>query len=169
MTTKRSLPKTPSESTELTSLPKIEPPSPLKFPTFAELVELEQNQPPTTGRRKMNDLFDGVLGDVTLLLADFQDHPEKYGKETHGLLEQLMSGSTSIEQLSASERRLLNLATFDYYQAVPRKQPDHPARAAATPQLTRRQRRIKQKAERPRPRPGIDVPVTELPAYWWMS
>lgn len=175
MSTRQSSPLTPSETTELLSLPVIAPPSPPQFPTFQQLVELERESqlstPATT--KKLNDLFDGMLGDLAPLLADYQVHPEKYGEETHVLLEQLTLGSKSLEQLTETERRLLNLATFDFYQAVPPKKPepvvkqtkeDDPADELETDELE------DVDAEKPEAHDlGAGVPVTELPAYWWLQ
>lgn len=157
------------------SMPSISPLLPLEppqFPSFKELVELdkdEQLQPQK--RRRILDLFDGTLGDPTPLVDDFQRHPEKYGTESHELLGQLASGTKSIEHLNDHERRILNLATFDYHQTLPPKKATDPikkvtAKMTGTP--TRRQR-IRRKVQKPKPRPGIDVPATELPAYWWLQ
>lgn len=168
MSIKRSSPPTSSDSTELVSLPKIEPLSPLRFPTFAELVEEDRAKQETSSvSRKLNGLFDGMLGDVTPLLADYQEHPEKYGKETHNLLEQLMSGSTSVAQLTTTERRLLNLATFDFFQQTPSKPKERQTAAPPARGAGRAARKVRE-SKRPGPRPGIDVPETELPAYWWL-
>lgn len=165
MSTKPSSEKPQLNTASLLSLKPLEAPTPPKFPTFKELVEEDKQDQLRPPLKKETDLFDGILGDLTLLVSDYQRHPEKYGIETHDLLEQLMHGSKSIEHLTTHERRLLNLATFDYYQSKPQKK-DHqktqkpPERRAATP------RKVPKKE---RPRPGVDVPVTELPAYWWLQ
>lgn len=174
MTTKPPSPSKPSSEFLREYLPELEAPSFPKFPTFAELVEAEQKSPPTTAPKKLNDLFDGILGDLTPLLSDYARCPEKYGEETHPLLEQLTSGSKSLEQLSENERRILNLATFDFYQVDP------PKKEAARPPLVKESsakdgleleeelRDEEPETQGPGPRPGIDVPETELPAYWWL-
>lgn len=156
----------------LPSIPNLLPPEPPQFPSFKELVELdraEQLQPQKT--RRLSDLFDGTLGDPTLLVADFQRHPEKYGEESQEFLGQLASGTKSIKHLTSHERHLLNLATFDYYQTPTPKPKVTTAQRAAT-KLTgkpTRRKRIRRKVQKPKPRPGVDVPVTELPVYWWMQ
>lgn len=178
MSTKKSSQLTPSEITALPSLPVIEPPSPPLFPTFQQLVDQERESLLTTpGRpKKLNDLFDGMLGDLAPLLADFQEHPEKYGEEVHELLGQLTLGSKSLEQLSESERRLLNLATFDFYQAVPKKAPEPLVKEAEAEldgdidEASDEEARAKTDAEKTEaPIPGVDVPETELPPYWWLN
>jgi len=173
MTTKK--PSSDTNSTaqslvKLPSIPSLQPPEPPRFPSFNELVSMdreEQLQPKKS--RRLLDLFDGTLGDPTLLAEDFRRHPEKYGKESHEFLEQLASGTKSVEHLNEHERRLLNLATFDYHQAPAPKKTDPIQRAAAASSKNGTGRRRVRRANRPKPRPGIDVPVTELPAYWWMQ
>jgi len=172
----------PSEITALPSLPKIEPLSPPTFPTFQQLVEADRVSQQSTSSvpKKMNDLFDGILGTLEPLLADFQENPEKYGEETHELLGQLTLGSKSLEQLSPNERRLLNLATFDFYQAPKPKPAEEPellvkeAEAEDEDTLDELEeeaveRLAAKNGEGRGPIPGVDVPVTELPAYWWLS
>jgi hypothetical protein len=168
MTTKQPLSEEPSTTTNLTSLqPPVAPPPP-QFPTFSELVELEAQEQATPKMRRLTDLFDGTLGDPTLLVSDYQRNPEKYGDEVKGLLEQLMQGSKSVERLTTSERRLLNLATFDYFQAPPLKK-EPPVTHGSNKGKPRPQAPRKAAPKREKPRPGIDVPVTELPAYWWLQ
>lgn len=152
-----------------TSLPPLETPQPPSFPTFTELVEEDLAQQETPRTKRLLDLFDGTLGDPTPLIVDYQKHPEKYGQEVHDLLEQLMQGSKSVEQLTKAERHLLNLATWDYYSAVPLKKdpPTTHGSNKARPKRPSRQRKVVPK--RAKPRPGADVPVTELPAYWWLQ
>jgi len=165
MNTKPSSEELPSSIVNLPSLKPLEALTPPKFQTFDELVEEDRKEQLHPQTRKEMDLFDGILGDPTLLVSDYQRHPEKYGAETHGLLEQLMQGSKSIERLTTHERRLLNLATFDYYQAVP------PKKEVPKPTKTPDRRAAKQREapKKEKPRPGVDVPVTELPAYWWLQ
>lgn len=147
----------------LVELPSIQPPMPPAFPTFSELVEEEAKKTPTM-RKKLTDLFDGTLGDLTPLVSDYQRNPEKYGAEAQELLEQLMHGCKSLERLNQSERLALNIATMDYHQpSRPKPAPAKMAKRSAT--RSKKPRKAKKRAE---PRPGLDVPVTELPAYWWL-
>lgn len=176
MSTKQSSQHTPSETMAPLSLPAIEPPSPPQFPTFQQLVELDRESLQRTlaaPPRRLNDLFDGILGDLAPLLADYQTNPEKYGEETHELLEQLTHGSKLLEQLSANERVLLNRATFDFYQAVPPKKPVPLVKQAEAKDPADELEGAESEgadAEKPEaPVPGVDVPVTELPAYWWLQ
>ena len=161
MTTKLS----PTEDLSLTRLdplPELEPPAPLKFPTFQEVVDLEiQQQQMGTESRRLLDLFDGTLSDQTPLIDDFQRHPEKYGEETHELLGLLASGNKSVGHLTPHERRLLNLATLDFHQGPTQPKVPIPARQKATQKPARMK-------NAPRPRSRINsVPDTQLPAFWW--
>lgn len=156
----------------LTGLPSLPPPEAPRFPTFQELVDLEATTTKGTGNRHLSDLFDGTLGDQTRLVEDFQKNPDKYGEECHDLLQRLGSGNLSTDQLSPHDRRLLNLATLDYHQAVhPKKKPPEAGKAkGATSKGKPAQRTARfNKVQTEKPRPGIDVPVTELPAYWWLQ
>jgi hypothetical protein len=154
-------------------LPEVPPLEAPQFPTFQELVDLEATTTRETGSRRLSDLFDGTLGDQTRLVEDFQRNPEKYGEECHGLLRRLESGSSSVDHLSPEDRRLLNLATFDFHQTAPPKKPaTTPKKSPVSMQAKPRQRTgrfNKVRVETQKPRPGIDVPVTELPVYWWLS
>ena len=178
MNTKPKWPQEQSEITGLPFLPALEPPSPPAFPTFQQLAEADRaSPPPTSSVKKLNDLFDGILGTLDPLLADFQASPEKYGEETHELLGQLILGTKSLEQLSPNERRLLNLATFDYYQ-TPKPKPSatlvKEAAGNEDEELTdefdeEAEERAAENEKGRGPIPGVDVPVTELPAYWWLG
>ena len=182
MNTKRSSQQKWPTGMEPLSLPVIAPPSPLRFPTFQELVEADANPSPTSGtpKPKLNDLFDGILGTLDPLLADYQANPTKYGEETHQLLEQLIHGSSSLERLTTNERRLLNLATLDFYSATKPKAeaprlpaleaPEEEADGEAEDDHDEHEKNAHQDTKKPEaPVPGVDVPVTELPAYWWLQ
>lgn len=160
----------------------LELPSPPQFPSFQALVDedLKASQTPATLSKKLNDLFDGFLGTLDPLLADYQASPEKYGVETHDLLEQLIHGTKSLEQLSTIERHYLNLATFDFFgvakpKAEPPRRPvtepaDEEAEQEAEDEADEYEKTAGQDAKKPEaPIPGVDVPVTELPAYWWLQ
>jgi hypothetical protein len=160
MSTKKSLP-----STLLTSLESIRPPEPLLppvFPTLQELAieqEIQQRTPPT--RKRLLDLFDGTLGDLAPLLADFSLHPEKYGADQTQLLEQLASGSTSLEQLSPTDRLVLNLAVLDYNAPIVQK-------TAAQSKKPATQESSDYNDEEPEDQLD-DFVETELPAHWWLG
>ena len=156
---------------ELTKLPELQPQEAPRFPTFQELVDLDATTSKETESRRLSDLFDGTLGDQTRLVDDFQRHQEKYGEECHDLLQRLASGNLSVEQLSQNDRRLLNLATFDFHQAAPPKKAPTIKKPGTSMQAKPRRRTglfNKARVQTQKPRPGIDVPVTELPAYWWL-
>ncbi len=146
-----------------------EPPLPPVFPTMTELVleaQVEARKAPMT--RRLLDLYDGTLGDPAPLLEDFVQHPQKYGEEQAHLLEQLMSGSTSIPLLSKTERLVLNLAVIDYMAPVP----PTPAPVVKTAQKRSHDEdddeyELEKNGE-PETRAG-EMPETELPAHWWLN
>lgn len=149
----------------LASLESIKPPEqllPPAFPTMQELIleqEILQRTPPN--RQRLLDLFDGLLGDLAPLLEDFNLHPEKYGAAQTQLLEQLASGSISLEQLTKSDRSVLNLAVFDY--TTP---------AAPKPPAVTKQAKLADEDDEDydveEPEGQLDIVETELPAHWWL-
>lgn len=145
----------------------IRPPEPLlppTFPTLQELVmeqEIQQRTPPS--RHRLLDLFDGILGDLAPLLEDFNLHPEKYGVAQTQLLEQLASGSTSLEQLSPSDRLVLNLAVFDYSAPAVPAPPSQSKKASAEDDDDEGYENEEPESQ------SEDVPETELPAHWWLG
>jgi hypothetical protein len=148
----------------LTSLESIKPPEqllPPAFPTMQELImeqEIQQRTPPS--RQRLLDLFDGLLGDLAPLLEDFSLHPEKYGAAQAQLLEQLASGSMSLEQLTKNDRSVLNLAVFDYTTPAVPKPP------AATKQAAAEEDDEDYDIEEPEDQ--FDIVETELPTHWWL-
>lgn len=167
-TNERSLSKL-SIATAPKSLPPLEPPPPPHFPTLEEVVQLASEEVYQRPARRALGLFDGLLGDPTPMLEDFSRHPERYGAEGHDLLGRLLSGSTSLKQLSDEERRILDLATFDFMQN-PQPQGQTKQAQALKPMTSSVEtpKELRAKLEKQKPRPGVDVPVTELPAYWWL-
>jgi len=164
MTTKKPSSKASSPDINLPFLEPLEPLaplSPLTFPRFEDLVA-EDLKKQTTQTRKETDLFSGYLGDPAVLLEDFQLHPEKYGVETHELMGQLMQGSKSVEHLNPSDRRLLNLATVDYYQAAPAKPAEKKRQFTKSAGAQQRPSRIR------KPRPQRTARA-ELPDFWWLA
>lgn len=144
-----------SPSMELPFLKPLEPTSFPDFPTLAQLAEVPEQE-----AKKETSLFDGLLGDVGALHDDMVRHPEKYDRRTSELLTQLASGSLPPKNLTPEERRLLDMAVMDYAQA-PRPRAPGPARANQQPKKAPAKKRAD-------PVPGRDVPVTELPPYWWL-
>lgn len=144
----------------LAPLPSLVPPS---FPKFRELVNHSTFEvaPEAVPEARPQGLFHGLLRDnYEALHRDAADNPDKYTGEARELLLQLVQKSKDVRKLTSAERSLLNRATLDFASYVsPRtvqKAPPAPAR---------------KKAERPvppPPRPGVDVPETDMPAYWWL-
>lgn len=152
---------------ELPFLKPLSSPSFQKFPTLYELA----NETQQTQRPREVGLFEGLLGNPAVLYEDVLKSPGKYDERVSQVLAELTSGSKNLSALSTEERGLLDQAVLDYSQ-VSRKPVTPTPRASVSsstskekaPTRARKSRRTK--AEEPRP--GIDVPVTELPAFWWL-
>lgn len=169
MTTKQSSYSKPLKDLGIDSMNPPEPPSPPTFPTLQELAleaEIAARTPPT--RRRLLDLFDGTLGDLAPLLADFSLHPEKYGADQTQLLEQLASGSISVERLNPSQRLVLNLAVLDFLKATPLEEPPTRKTKQAAAESEDLDADESYKNEEPETQPG-ESPETELPAHWWLQ
>lgn len=156
------------DSSPTENLEPLAPLSPLSFPKFHELVnpktfEVARETGPAVSSQPQG-LFNGLLrDDFTVLYQDATENPGKYDEQTLGLLMQLVQGATKVRELTESERRLLDKATIDFASYVPpkpppRKEPPAPTRASSD----------KTPVSAP-PIPGIDVPETDTPAYWWLQ
>lgn len=158
------------------SLRPPEVPLPPSFPTLAEVVqeaEIAGRQQPM--HRRLLDLYDGVVGDLSQLLEDYYQSPQKYGEQQGELLERLASGSASLTELSKSDRLVLNLAVIDYLASTPEK-PVEQVKVANRAE-TRSEHEDSDgdenyedydKSKEPETRAG-GVPDDELPAHWWRS
>lgn len=169
MTTKQSQHYKLLKELGLDSMKPLEPPLPPVFPTLQELVteqEIAARTPST--RHRLLDLFDGTLGDLAPLLEDFSLHPEKYGVDQTQLLEQLASGSTSLELLNPSQRLVLNLAVLDFNCPVPNVEPVQQKTASKQDNDEDEvEENEEHKSEESEAQPG-EVPETELPTHWWL-
>lgn len=171
MTTKPSSSFKKLSAQAIESIRPLEPALPPAFPTFQEMVleDAIAARTPATSRRLL-DLFDGTLGDLAPLLADFNQYPEKYEAAQTQLLQRLESGSTSIEQLSQSERLVLNFAVLDYLTppVVKPPAPEPPLAKQAAAERDEWDDSDAYKNEEPGTQPG-ESPETELPAHWWLQ
>jgi hypothetical protein len=149
--------KSSSPDTELPFLRPLEPPTFPSFPTLKEMAEERER----AQKREETGLFDGLLGgNVGALYEDWIRHPDKYERRTSELLTQLASGSRSLKELTPEERRLLDSAVVAYAQAPALRRA--PRRALSQPKQARK------RTKRVEPVPGRDVPITEMPPYWWV-
>lgn len=144
----------------LTYAPKMEAsptfPGLPAFPTFEQLVQESQ----TPEQKRSPGLFESLLNNPAVLYEDFLKNPEKYDPALEKLLMELATGNKKLKGLSPEETTLLDRSTLDYAQATPKP----PAR----PSVPRPSIAESGAPKEEKPRPGIDVPVTELPAYWWV-
>jgi hypothetical protein len=133
-------------------------PSPPKFPSFAEVVKLEEAPKEQKGRS--SGLFDALIREVAPLYQETLEHPEKFTPEGTALVTELAAGTKRLATLTRTERELLDLATIDFAAATPKKKPRRaPPRPAPAP-------REPPKAELPIG--GVDVPEGTQDAYWWL-
>lgn len=101
---------------------------------------------------------------MEILATDALEGPEKYNAQAVVLLNEMLDGKKSTKSLTDEERRLLDQATLDFATYTPPKQAA-PLPARALPARVARESEGTEDAE---PTPGVDVPVTEAPAYWWL-
>lgn len=159
----------------LDSMKPLEPLLPPVFPTLQELAmeqEIAARTPPT--RQRLLDLFDGTLGDLAPLLEDFSLHPEKYGADQTQLLQQLESGSTSLELLNPNQRLVLNLAVLDFNSPVPFvESPQLPKTASGSSSDEDEEYSTEEESEEYKHKEpeaqSDEMPETELPTHWWLS
>ena len=128
--------------------------------TFELLVPHEVAEAP-----RPQGLFEALLKDhVEILASDAIEEPEKYNPQVISILREMLDGKKSSKSLTASERRLLDQATLDFATYTAPKPVVQPPRKELPA-------RVKQEesSEEGTPVPGIDVPITEAPAYWWLK
>jgi hypothetical protein len=156
-------------TTSSESLLRLEALPSLKFPKWDEIVDKKTFEvliPHELGEApKPQGLFSALLKDhVEILATDAIEEPEKYNPEAVELLNEMLGGKKSPQSLTDSERRLLDQATLDFATYTPRKQAV-PAPSRALPARAAKETESTEDAE---PIPGVDVPVTEAPAFWWL-
>lgn len=137
------------ESTDTTSLPSLEP---LSFPSFPSLVELAEETPV----KMEKGMFETFLNDPAQIYQDALSDPAKYEAGVLELSSSLLQGR-KLKELTPEEMRLLDRATLSFVQ-VPR----------TAPAPTKPRPQPKPVVVEEKPTPGVDVPMTELPAFWWV-
>ena len=143
-------------------LPSLKPQPFPKFPTFSELAGASVNEP--VAKPKETGLFEGLMGgDPRALFQDLVSCPHKYQPGTDTLLQQMLSGQKTPDNLTPDERLLLDHATLEYTQPsripveeepiIPMPKKDDPANYL--PELAD---------------DADDEPPTRGPmnAYWWL-
>lgn len=130
------------------------------FPTFSALtVEAGKLQPERT---KRDGLFAALLKDPRVLLQDLLDSPSKYEDGVASLLQDLVGGRRSLEDLSPAEMQLLDRAVLDYTRPI--KIPAPKPVPAPSP---RAQETKDRDVEYPM---GDKAPSLDgLEPYWWLK
>jgi len=131
-------------------------PSPPSLPSFVELARLDSTPPPPAGK----GLFEALVGDTLPLYQDSVEHPDKFSSEGIALLAELAQGGKKVSELSPEDKRLLDLATIDFANALP-KAKHLPLRRRAPPR--------EKPTETSDPIRGVDTPEEAPTAYWWLK
>lgn len=103
------------------------PPTPLRFPTFEELVVADREK--SDPRPNEVDLFPTLISDPTAIFQDLLVDPTRYEEGVDELLQLLVSGQRQWSDLDPDQKRLLNQSVLDY--ASPHTKPK--AQAPALP------------------------------------
>lgn len=157
-----------SQSWLTATLPKPEAPLPPVFPMLAaQLKTLEESALTPSARRPVADIFDGLLGDLGPILEDFSLYPQKYGALQSQLLERLASGSTSLMQLTPSEKQFLNLAVYDYAGPNPVDLPT-PKEAPLLEEKTEVPDELAEEEQELETEKSEALRDAELPTFWWV-
>jgi hypothetical protein len=166
----------PSQLSEMSGFPMLQPPLPPQPPTppvpirlktleeMASPVQLIDELPPA----KRGLFWDLLGGDHHALTADILEHPANYDPGLVSLAEDLLEGRRKMEDLTREEQHLLNRGTVDFAQfrttAQTTKAPPPP------PRKMRPSDETKVTEPPPIPEPSVDVPETPggMRPYWWL-
>lgn len=143
----------PGASALISLMPLPSPQTPT-FPRFSEVIgETARVEPP-----KKRGLFLDLVGRPEVLLHDYLDNPERYGQpELYPLLQDLVTGTKSLDSLTDPEMRILDAATVDFSQAkTPRKEQAKQETAPTRPVYNEPK--------------AVEQPdsLKDAPAYWWL-
>ncbi len=138
------------------SLAPLAPLKPKPFPNLFELASEDRQSQKVVSRQR--GLFEELLGRPEALFIDSLEFPEKYEEQTSRLLRSLVSGERRLEDVTAEEMALLDRATVDFASAPPPAKKVEQRRTAAP----------RREAAVAGPVAGEDVPLTELPPFWWL-
>lgn len=92
---------------------------PLPVSTYLSLVALAQSAPHTppvssASRPRGNGLFETLLGDPLVLYQEVLEDPNRFEDGVVELVQQLVSGATSLDALTSMEKDLLDRAVLDW-------------------------------------------------------
>ena len=158
------------------ALPWLQPLPPLPgltFPTVSELVEQELYSPTV----EVDDgLFSQLVQDPLVLYREYLDDPERFDERVGLLLQQLVSNQKKLEELTAEERGLLNTATAEHAQYVPKPKPPPAQQPKASPLSDSSYEDGDEESELPwkgrqsGPAPtAMELPadLPTAPSFWW--
>ncbi len=110
-----------------------------------------------------------MIGDPLVLFHSLLDRPETFEPGVSELLQGLVSGKRSLDDLSSNESELLNRAAIDFATAKrpkPAPKPMAPRRLPSAARMAAKQEPEYEWRDHGRPVKVIDVP--EGPAtFWW--
>jgi hypothetical protein len=156
--------------TALSSLKPLSPPSfpnfP-KFPTLKDCARLAGEEEQQRLERKPDGIYENILGNPALLYNDLLKNPDRYEDGVQELLSRLIMGAGTSE-LEEEERALLSRATLQYVSTDPPKPPRPEGKSTASKKPPRA-KASEPSPRKKRPRPGKDVPVTEMRPFWWLD
>jgi len=147
-------------SSALISLVPLRPLQAPRFPSFAELVEIDRagSVKPT----KREGLFSALLTDPKILLLDLLDDPDKYEEGVSALVQDLVSGQKKLESLSGHEMDLLDRSVLDF--SAPKRNKPAPAHVKVP------EHKAAPKDEQDiHDSPDIALPPEMANAYWWLK
>lgn len=121
-------------SSPLMTLMGVQPVLPARFPTLEELTT------PVTSKDSASSntpgLFRSLVGDPRVVFEDLLRSPEKYEPGVDQLLQELMTGSKSLDTLSTQDQALLDRSVLDLNRSSS-KEPASPSKTqkkqSATP------------------------------------
>lgn len=153
----------------------LKPPAP-RFPSFAELVELDREQQATPRSTKQEGLFLNLLRDPRILYAALLDAPDAYEEGVAELLLELITGQKTNSSLTEEQLNLLDRATLEFNQHS-HKEPQSLQQKVAPVEKpesadSEEEREIEYHesgSSLPHTGPTIPMPEEEPATHWWQK
>ncbi len=165
----------------LAPIADVRAPDPLQFPEFPTLasllshaaggappplLRLSETKPPS----EPTSLFQGLLGgNLSTLVADSTDHPERYTEETQLFLSELGTGTRTLANLTPADKVRLDSAVVDFASYRPPQLPPRPL----PPALERAHSRAPNNPYTPGladgRAPQVEIAGAPMDSYWWVT